>query len=223
MTHFRRYLLAGLLIWLPLVITLWIIEILVGWMDQTLLLLPESWRPQALFGFGVPGVGALLAVAVVLITGFLATNIVGRQLVRWWDGLLGRIPIVRSIYSSVKQVSDTLLADSGMSFRKVVLVQFPQPDQWTLAFIVNEPQGAVRDALGPDFVTVYVPTAPNPTSGYVLMMEASRVRDVNISVDDALKFHVSLGVVGPGAGRGPAGQVSALTAPPPVPGAPPAA
>ena len=214
MTHFRRYLLTGLLIWLPLVITLWIIEVLIGWMDQTLLLLPEHWRPEKLIGVRIPGLGALLAIAVVFVTGVLATNIVGRQLVRWWDQLLHRIPIVRSIYSSVKQVSDTLLKDSGKSFRKVVLVEFPQPEQWTLAFIVGDPQGAVRDALGPDFVTVYVPTAPNPTSGYVLMMDARRVRDVDISVDDALKFHVSLGVVAPGALR--AGQAAVLTSPPPA-------
>lgn len=209
MTHLRKYLLTGLLIWLPLVITLWIIDTLVGWMDQTLLLLPESWRPQALVGFRIPGVGALLALSVVLFTGVLATNIVGRQLVRWWEGLLRRIPIVRSIYSSVKQVSDTLLKDSGKSFRKVVLVEFPQPGQWTVAFVVGEPQGATAEALGSNLVTVFVPTAPNPTSGYVLMMHTSRIKDVAISVDDALKFHVSLGVVSP---RVPLGtHVSALT------------
>lgn len=209
MIHFRKYLLAGLLIWLPLVITLWIIEVLVGWMDQTLHLLPVQWRPEAVVGLKFPGLGALLAIAVVFVTGVLATNIVGRQLVRWWDGLLNRIPIVRSIYSSVKQVSDTLLKRGGKSFRKVVLVEFPQPGQWTLAFVVGEPHGATAVALGADYVTVYVPTAPNPTSGYVLMMSASRVKDVDISVDDALKFHVSLGVVAPGAPRG--GHASALT------------
>ena len=212
MAQFRKYLLAGLLIWLPLGITLWIIEALVGWMDQSLHLLPEAWRPQAVIGFKIPGLGALLAILVVLITGVLATNIVGRQLVRWWDGLLNRIPIVRSIYSSVKQVSDTLLKDSGKSFRKVVLVEFPQPGQWTLAFVVGEPHGAAAIALGQDYVTVYVPTAPNPTSGYVLMLSASRVRDIDISVDDALRFHVSLGVVAPGV-RGL--HASALTTPSP--------
>jgi uncharacterized membrane protein len=214
---FRKYLLTGLLIWLPLAITLWILEVLIGWMDQTLLWLPEAWRPEKLIGFKIPGLGALLAIAVVLVTGVLATNIVGRQLVRWWDGLIHRIPIVRSIYSSVKQVSDTLLKDSGKSFRKVVMVEFPQPGQWTLAFIVGEPAGEAAAALGPDHVTVYVPTAPNPTSGYVLMMHTSRVKDVAISVDDALKFHVSLGVVAPGAPRGgtAVGHASALTSPPP--------
>lgn len=202
MTHLRKYLLTGLLVWLPLGITLWILNSLIAWMDQTLLWLPASWRPEAVVGFNIPGLGALLAIGVVLATGMLATNIVGRQLAQWGDGVLRRIPLVRSIYFSVKQVSDTLLKNSGKSFRKVVLVEFPQAGQWTLAFVVGEPQGSVAQALGEDFVTVYVSTAPNPTSGYVLMLHSSRVRDVDISVDDALKFHVSLGVVAPGAGRG---------------------
>ena len=193
----KKYFITGLLIWLPLAITLLIIETLVGWMDQTLRLLPPPWRPEA-FGIHIPGLGALLAVLVVLLTGVLATNLIGRRLVHWWDRLLHRIPIVRSIYSSVKQVSDTLLKDSGKSFRKVVLVEFPQPGQWTLAFIVGAPEGKLAAELGGALVTVYVPTAPNPTSGYVLMMPLDRVREVDISVDDALKFHVSLGVVGPG-------------------------
>jgi uncharacterized membrane protein len=194
----RKYLITGLLIWLPLGITLLILETIIGWMDQSMLLLPPTWRPEALIGFRIPGLGALLAVAVVLLTGVLARNIVGRRLLVWWEGLLGRIPIVRSIYSSVKQVSDTMLSPKGNAFRKVVLVEFPQPGQWTLAFIVGEPSGVVADRLGQGWVTVYVPTAPNPTSGYVLMMPATSVRDVDVSVDDALKYHVSLGVVEPG-------------------------
>lgn len=196
---FRKTLITGLLIWLPLGITLLILETIIGWMDQSMLLLPPAWRPEALFGFRVPGLGALLAVAVVLLTGVLARNFVGRRLLLWWEGLLGRIPIVRSIYSSVKQVSDTMLSPKGNAFRKVVLVEFPQPGQWTLAFIVGEPGGVVAERLGQGWVTVYVPTAPNPTSGYVLMMPATSVRDVDVTVDDALKYHVSLGVVEPGA------------------------
>jgi len=197
MVFIRRYLLTGLLIWLPLVVTLWILDILVGWMDKTLLLLPAQWRPDAVLGFHIPGLGAVLAVTVVLVTGLLATNFIGRQIVAWWDQLLNRIPIFRSIYSSVKQVSDTLLTNAGQSFRKVVLVEFPQPGQWTLAFIVGSPSAPVVDILGADHLTVYVPTAPNPTSGYVLIMRSDRVRDVDVSVDDALRFHVSLGVVAP--------------------------
>ena len=160
----KKYFVTGLLIWLPLAITLLILETLIGWMDHTLLLLPPPWRPEA-FGIRIPGLGAVLAVLLVFITGVLATNLIGRRLVHWWDGLLHRIPIVRSIYSSVKQVSDTLLKDSGKSFRKVVLVEFPQPGQWTLAFIVGEPEGQIAAEIGGSLVTVYVPTAPNPTSG----------------------------------------------------------
>jgi uncharacterized membrane protein len=137
-------------------------------------------------------------VLVVFVTGVLARNIIGRRLVHWWDRLMHQIPFVRSIYAAVKQVSDTLLKESGKSFRKVVLVEFPQQGQWTLAFIVGEPEGQIAAELGGSLITVYVPTAPNPTSGYVLMMPVDRVREVDISVDDALKFHVSLGVVGPG-------------------------
>jgi uncharacterized membrane protein len=200
---FRKYLITGLLIWLPLGITLLILETIIEWMDQSLLLVPPAWRPEALLGFHIPGLGAVLAVAVVFFTGVLARNIVGRRLVLWWEGLLGRIPIVRSIYSSVKQVSDTMLSPKGNAFRKVVLVEFPQPEQWTLAFVVGEPAGVIVERMGAEsgegWVTVYVPTAPNPTSGYVLMMPTSRVRDVDVSIDDALKYHVSLGVVEPGA------------------------
>lgn len=210
---FRKYLITGLLIWLPLGITILIIETIIGWMDQSLLLLPPAWRPEALLGFRIPGLGAVLAVLVVLLTGVLARNIVGRRLLHWWEGLLSRIPIVRSIYSSVKQVSDTMLSPKGNAFRKVVLVEFPQPDQWTLAFIVGEPSGVVAESLeAKDWVTVYVPTAPNPTSGYVVMMAPDRVRDVDVTVDEALKFHVSLGVVDPGART----RVPELAAPPPA-------
>jgi uncharacterized membrane protein len=170
----RKYLITGLLIWVPLAITLLIMDTIIGW----------------------------------LVTGVLARNFVGRRLLLWWEGLLGRIPIVRSIYASVKQVSDTMLSPKGNAFRKVVLVEFPQPGQWTLAFIVGEPSAPVAAVLKTDLVTVYVPTAPNPTSGYVLMMPSDRVREVDISVDDALKFHVSLGVVTPGA---PTARPAALT------------
>ncbi len=194
----KKYLITGLLIWVPLAITLLILDTIIGWMDQTLLLLPPAWRPEVLFGFRIPGLGALLAFVVVLGTGILGRNFVGRRLLHWWEGLLGRIPIVRSIYASVKQVSDTMLSPKGNAFRKVVLVEFPQPGQWTLAFIVGEPSAPMTAQLKGDLVTVYVPTAPNPTSGYVLLMPAERVREVDVSVDDALKFHVSLGVVTPG-------------------------
>jgi uncharacterized membrane protein len=193
----KKYFIAGLLIWLPLAATLWVLDFIVSTMDRTLLLLPENWRPDALLGFHIPGFGLILSVSVLLLTGVLAANIIGERLVRWWESLLTRIPIVRSIYSGVKQVSDTLFSQKGQSFRKVVLVEFPQRGQWTMGFIVGAPGAQVEEHLGLGMVTVYVPTAPNPTSGYVLMVRADELREVDISVDDALKFHVSLGVVAP--------------------------
>ena len=194
---FKRYLIAGLLVWIPLAITFWLLDVIISTMDQTLLLLPTSWRPDALLPFHIPGIGLLLSLLIVLATGVLAANIIGERLVRWWHGLLNRIPIVRSIYSSVKQISDTLLATRGQSFRKVVMIEFPQRGQWTLAFVVGSPGATVVAATAADVITVYVPTAPNPTSGYVLVVRPEELREVDISVDDALKFHISLGVVSP--------------------------
>jgi uncharacterized membrane protein len=204
----KKYLIAGLLIWIPLAATLWVLDVIVSTMDRTLLLLPESWRPEALLGFPLPGLGLIFSIVVVLLTGALAANIIGERLVRWWENQLSRIPIVRSIYSGVKQVSDTLFSQKGNSFRKVVLIEFPQRGQWTLGFIVGEPGAKISGELTGRRVTVYVPTAPNPTSGYVLIVDPAELREVDVSVDDAFKFHVSLGVVAPG----PRAQKSALTA-----------
>jgi uncharacterized membrane protein len=178
-------------------------------MDRTLLLLPPSWQPDKVLGMHIPGLGVVMSVVIVLVTGMLAANIIGARLLGWWEGLLHRIPIVRSIYSSVKQISDTLFSKKDQSFRKVVLIQFPQPGQWTLAFVVGSPGARIAARTAENVITVYVPTAPNPTSGYVLVVRPEDVQEIDISVDDALKFHVSLGVVPPGAnGRG---HRSALT------------
>ena len=194
---FKKYLIAGLLVWIPLAITFWLLDVIISTMDQTLLLLPTSWRPDAWLPFHIPGFGLLMSLLVVLATGVLAANIIGERLLRWWHGLLNRIPIVRSIYSSVKQISDTLLATRGQSFRKVVMIEFPQRGQWTLGFVVGSPGATIAAATAADVITVYVPTAPNPTSGYVLVVRPEELREVDISVDDALKFHISLGVVPP--------------------------
>jgi uncharacterized membrane protein len=195
----KKYFVAGLLIWLPLAATLWVLDFIITTMDRTLLLLPEGWRPDALLGVHIPGFGLILSLAVLLTTGALMANFLGERLIRWWEGLLTRIPIVRSIYSSVKQVSDTLFSQKDNSFRKVVLIEFPQRGQWTVGFVVGTPGERIAAALGPHFVTVYVPTAPNPTSGYVLLADPAHLREIDISVDDAFKFHVSLGVVTPNA------------------------
>jgi uncharacterized membrane protein len=205
----KKYFIAGLLIWLPLAITLWVLDFVLSTMDRTLLLLPPSWQPDKLLGIHIPGLGVVMSVVIVLVTGMLAANFIGERLLGWWEGLLNRIPIVRSIYSSVKQISDTLFSKKGQSFRKVVLIQFPQTGQWTLGFVVGTPGARIAARTAENVITVYVPTAPNPTSGYVLVVRPDEVEEIDISVDDALKFHVSMGVVPPGAnGRG---QRSALT------------
>jgi len=192
----KKYLITGLLIWVPLAFTLWVLDLIVSSMDRTLLLLPPPWRPESWLGFPLPGAGLLLSALVLLLTGMAAANIMGQRLVRWWEGLLSRIPIVRSIYSSVKQVSDTLLSPGGNSFRRAVLVEFPQRGQWAIAFVVGAPGERVAAQLGADSVVVYVPTAPNPTSGYTLIVRPDEVRELDMSVDEALKFVISLGVVG---------------------------
>lgn len=193
----RKYLIAGLLIWLPLAITLWVLDFIVTTMDRTLVLLPPSWHPDQVLGFHMPGLGLVMSVVILLVTGMLAANIIGARMFRWWEAILNKIPIVRSIYSGVKQVSDTLFASKGQSFRKVVLVEFPQRGQWTLGFVVGAPGAIVERETAPDAITVYVPTAPNPTSGYVLVVRPAEVKEIDVSVDDALKFHLSLGVVPP--------------------------
>lgn len=192
----KKYFLTGLLILVPLAITLWVLNLVVTTMDQTLLLLPESLRNQ--FPFNIPGAGMLFTLLTIFLVGVLARNFVGRRLLHWWEALLQRIPIVSNIYTSVKQVSDTLFSPSGQAFRKAVLVQFPRDGMWSVAFVVGDPGEQLEKPLAPNYVTVYVPTAPNPTSGYVLILPPSEVVDLDISIDEALKFVVSMGVVIPG-------------------------
>src|SRR5215831_13498229 len=154
----KRYLIAGLLVWVPLGITIWVLAFLVTTLDQTLLLLPESLRPERLFGYRIPGLGAVLSFAILLLTGVIAANFFGARLIRMWESLLGRIPVVKSIYSSVKQVSDTLLSDSGNAFRKALLVQFPHQDSWSIAFLTGTPAPVVSQYFDEEHVSVYVPT-----------------------------------------------------------------
>ena len=193
----KKYLITGLLIWIPLAITLWVLDLIVGTMGQSLLLLPPQYQPQALFGHQIPGLGALLTVLVVLVTGVLASNILGQRLVRFGEKLVGRIPVVKSIYSGVKQVSDTLFAPGGQAFRKALLVQYPREGSWTIAFLTGQPGGDVANHLHGDYVSVYLPTTPNPTSGFFLMMPRHEVVELDMSVDDALKYVISMGVVPP--------------------------
>lgn len=193
----KRYFITGLLIWVPLVITGWVLSLIISTLDQSLRLLPNAAHPESLFGYSIPGAGAVLTLLMIFVTGLLAANFIGQKLVGWWDKLLSRIPVVNSVYKSVKQVSDTLFAPNGNAFRKALLVQYPRAGSWTIAFMTGTPGGDIVNHLNGDFVSVYVPTTPNPTSGFFLMMPASEVIELEMSVDEALKYIISMGVVAP--------------------------
>lgn len=193
----RKYLVTGLLIWVPLVITIWVLNLVVSTMDQSLLLLPPQFRTEAVWGIHIPGLGVVLTLAVVLLTGILGANFIGQRLLNIGNQVLNRIPVVASIYSAVKQVSDTLLSESGQAFRKALLVPYPHAGSYTIAFLTGTPGGDLVNHLQGEYVSVYVPTTPNPTSGFFLMMKKSDTVELDMSVDDALKYIISMGVVAP--------------------------
>ena len=193
----RKYFLTGLLVLVPLAITAWVLNLVIGTLDQSLLLVPKQWQPKELFGYDMPGFGAVLTLAIVFLTGLLTNNLVGRYVVRLGERLLKRVPVVSSLYGSVKQVSDTLFSSSGNAFRQAVLIPYPHADSYTIGFLTGVPGGDVKNHLVGEYVSVYVPTTPNPTSGFFLMMERSRVVELDMTVDAALKYIVSMGVVAP--------------------------
>ncbi len=197
MAPLRKWLFAGLLVVLPVAITAWVIQWIVGTLDQTLLILPVAWHPDRLFGIHIPGLGVVLALGILLLVGAVTSNFIGRRLLAWSDRLMNRIPVVRSIYSGVKQVSDTLFSESGNAFRTAVLVQWPRPDVWTIGFVTGTPGGDVANHLPGDFLSVYVPTTPNPTGGYFVMLRKSDCIELRMSVDEALRYVISMGVVVP--------------------------
>jgi len=195
---FKKYLIAGLLVWVPVVITVWVLAAIVDTMDAAIRnWLPTDWLPRAWAGYDIPGFGLLVTLVVLVVTGVVASNFFGRHVLTWWDQGLSRIPVVKTVYSGVKQVSDTLLAPNGQAFRKAVLVQYPRAGSWTIAFLTGQPGGEVADHLGGDWVSLYVPTTPNPTSGFFLMMPRADVVELDMTVDQALKYVISMGVVGP--------------------------
>ncbi len=193
----KRYFITGLLIWVPLGLTAWVLKFLIGTMDQSLLLLPDSLQPERLLGMDIPGIGTVLTLLVVFITGLLTANIIGQKLVSFWEGVLWRIPVVKSIYWGIKQVSDTIFSSQGEAFRKALLVQYPREGSWTIAFMTGQPGGDVINHLEGEYISVYVPTTPNPTSGFFLMIPKSDVIELDMSVDEALKYIISMGVVPP--------------------------
>ena len=204
----KKYFVTGLLIWVPLGITLWVLHLLVSTMDQTLLLLPERFQTEKWLGFHLPGMGVLLTLIVVFATGVVATNILGQRLLLIGHRILVRIPVVKSIYNSVKQVSDTLFSSGGHAFRRALLVQYPREGSWTIAFLTGQPGGDVTNHLKGEYWSIYVPTTPNPTSGFFLMMPKSDVIVLDMSVDEALKYIISMGVVSPGGRARPSKPVT---------------
>jgi len=214
-TTLKSVFLTGLLVLVPLAITLWVLGLIIGTMDQTLLLLPRSWQPERMLGFRLPGLGAVLTLAFIFVVGLLTQNFVGQKLVGWWELIVARIPVVGPIYTSVKQVSDTLLSSSGNAFRKALLIEYPRKGSYTIGFLTGIPGGDVVNHLKEDHVSVYVPTTPNPTSGFFLMVPKSEVIELDMTVDAALKYIVSMGVVAPSAPP-PAATVRRTTVEPPL-------
>lgn len=197
MGNLRRYLIAGLLVWLPIVVTVLILKFLIDVVDSTLLLLPAVVQPETLIGFRIPGLGILLSGVVLLVTGMVVTNLLGSSMVRVWEGLLARIPVVRAIYSASKQLTETLFSGSGKSFRKVVMVRYPHPGMWTLAFLTGDGMAEANRKTGRDLVNIFVPTTPNPTSGFFLMVAREDMIELDMPVDVGIKLILSAGAVAP--------------------------
>jgi uncharacterized membrane protein len=194
----RRWFLAGLLVIAPLTITFLVLSWIVDTLDRVLWILPGNWHPDKILGVAIPGFGVLLALLILLVVGAVVSNFLGRQLLKLWDSLLNNIPVVRSVYSSVKQVSDTLFSDSGTAFHQALLVQWPREGVWTIAFLTGKPGGGVEKHLHGEYLSVYVPTTPNPTGGYFVMLPKTDCIELDMSVDEALKYIISMGVVVPG-------------------------
>ncbi len=197
MKHLRRYLVAGLLVWIPLGVTIFILRVLIGLMDRTLLLIPQQYRPEEWFGFTIPGLGLILTLLVLLITGLLAANIVGRSMVGLWESMLDRIPVVRSVYSAAKNFAEIVFSDSDQSFKKVLLIEYPRKGVYSLAFQTATNLGEVQGRTGEEMICTFVPTTPNPTSGYIIILPKKDVIELDMEIDEALKMIISLGVVVP--------------------------
>jgi len=203
MSHLRRYFVAGLLFWVPVAVTVLIVRFLVNILDKSMVLVPVQYRPENLLGFSVPGLGVILALVVVFLTGIIVANLLGRQLIRLWEALLARIPVVRTIYSASKQLIETVVSGNGKSFREVVMIEYPRKGLWTMAFVTSDANEQAKRHVGDDAISVFVPTTPNPTSGFFLMVSASEAVRLDMSVEDGLKLILSTGVLQPkpGAGR----------------------
>ena len=199
MSTLRKYIIAGLLVWLPFAATVVIVKLVIDLLDRTILLLPPEWQPATVLGFSIPGFGIILAITILLLTGMLAANLFGRRLVSIWEAILNRIPLVRSIYNSVKQISSTILDSRGKSFRKVVMLEYPRKGIWSIGFLTNENIATELDNVDKDLVAVFVPTTPNPTSGFIIMAPRQDVTELDMTIEEGFKFIISMGVIIPDA------------------------
>jgi uncharacterized membrane protein len=195
-TALRRYMVAGVLVWLPILATIWVVSFMLHIMDRTLLLLPASFRPQALVGFALPGAGLLLALVIVLLTGLLVTNLIGRRLIVWGEDLLNRIPVVRTVYGGVKSFAESVLSQSN-AFRKVVMIEYPRAGVWSIGFLTAEDVPEVSERLGEPCAAVYLSAALNATAGYLVVVPRRQVVELHMSVDEAMKMIITCGVVVP--------------------------
>ena len=197
MAALKKYIIAGLLVWLPFAATVVIVKLLIDLLDKTILLLPPEWHPVALLGFSIPGFGIILALSILLLTGMLAANLFGRRFVEIWERILNKIPLVRSIYSSIKQISNTIFDPSGKSFRKVVMLQYPRKGLWSIGFLTNDNVGDEMSAVDDRLVAIFIPTTPNPTSGFIVMVRNDEITELDMSVEEGFKFIISMGVIIP--------------------------
>lgn len=197
---FRRYLLAGLVVWLPILITMGVLRFIIDLLDKTLALIPKDYQPEHLIGHYIPGFGVILSLIILLVTGIVATNYFGERLVIWGESILSRIPLVRSIYKTVKQVINTLLSTNSEAFRKVVLIEYPRNGLWSMAFLTGTANKEFNDKTSEELISVFIPTTPNPTSGFLIMLPKREVVEISMSIDEALKYIISLGVMPPASG-----------------------
>jgi uncharacterized membrane protein len=211
----RRYLVTGLIIWLPLVVTVAVVRFLLRLMDRTLVLIPPAYRPEELVGFAIPGLGLVLTLLVLVVTGVLGANLFGRRIVGLWESLLHRIPLIRSVYSGAKQVAETVLSDGDTSFKRVFLVEYPRKGVWSLCFQTSTELAEIQHRTAEEVICVFVPTTPNPTSGFILLVPRHELIALDMTVDEGLKMIISLGVVVPKWRRG--GAAAPLAPAPPEP------
>lgn len=195
---FRHYLVTGLIVWLPIIVTFLVFRFVIELLDKTISLLPNAYQPEQLLGFHLPGLGVVVTLIVLTLTGVFATNFFGQRLVRWGEAILARIPLVRSIYNAAKQVIEAVFSTNSQAFRKVLLVEYPRKGMWSIAFLTNQANPSIEKKTGMEMLTIFIPTTPNPTSGFLMAIPKSDAIELDMSIDEALKLVISLGVMQPG-------------------------